>query len=349
MGALTIQAVDDARAVGAAAQAMVHAIRSGGGDLDAAVDWLEVNAVRVVGDPVDRFDAAGEAPSDEDLLALAASQLSIGTTLVAAEGAVESAQHADRLGAAVVALEGTADALEVRAAGPGVTHGFDTAPGGTPLDLRAAAHAALDEMAGAAADVATAVLDKTVAPLVERIPGPVRDLVDGLQLDVGGRLARWGLRAVRRGLEILQRLVDVDAIERARARVDGVLARLGQGEDADVLAGWAIGADAVRDEVDRRTRAARRAELVAELAALTARFVRLCAALRGVAVALAGLASVLALFQVTLPHAGAITLAGLVLIVGATVVLGRDYTGDLSWRVRGVGVLVRTVPDDPRP
>jgi hypothetical protein len=347
MGALTIQAVDDARAVGTAAQAMLYAIRSGTGDLDAAVDWLEVNAVRIVGDPVNRFDAPGEPPSEEDLLALAASQLGIGTTLVAAEAAAESTRHADRLDVAITALEGTADSLEMDNAGPAVKQGFDTAPHGTPLDVRAAAYAALDEMAGGAAEVATAVLDNTLKPVVERIPGPVRDLVDGLHLDVGGRLVRWGLRAVRRGLDLLQRLVDIDAIERVRARIDSVLERLGRNEDAGVLAGWAIGADAVRDEVARRNKPAERAELVAELADLTTRFVRLCGALRGVAIALAGLASVLALLQITLPHAGAITIAGLVLIIGATVVLGRDYTGsdDLPGRVRGVGILLRTVPD----
>ena len=241
MGAAMDRTVEDARSVGAAAHGLLLAIRAGGADVDSAVDWLEVNAVQVIGDPTKGFDADGEAPTDEELLATATAQLSIGTTLLAAEAATESPQQVGMLQAATGALDGVADALAVDGAGPLVTQGFDVSPGGVLRSVNDAARAALDEMAGGAAEVATSVLDKTLKPVLEHIVAePIRNIVKDLDLDVGGRLGRWGLRAVRRGLDILWRLVSIDAIERVRDRIEAVLKRLGGGDDAAVLAGWAI-------------------------------------------------------------------------------------------------------------
>ena len=90
------------------------------------------------------------------------------------------------------------------------------------------------------------------------------------------------------------------------------------------------------------------ANLVAELANLSARFGRLCRLLRGVVVALAGAASALALLHVTMPHVVPLTAAGVVLVLGVTIVLGRDYTGasDLPGPVRGVRILLREASDE---
>jgi len=62
-------------------------------------------------------------------------------------------------------------------------------------------------------------------------------------------------------------------------------------------------------------------------------------------VVLVGLGGLLALLHVTLPHSLTVTTIGLALVLGAAVVIGRDYTGasDLPGRVRGVRlVLVET-------
>lgn len=343
--------VQDARSVGNAASALLRKVRSGQGDVETALDRLELNAVRAIESPVQGFDTGpGGQPTDEDVLAVALSQLGIGNTLLAAESAVASPEQTDRLESAVLALEGTADALEAEDAESALVQGFDTSPGGVPLPLVDAARTALDEMASTAAEVATAVLDKTLQPIVQRVPDPLPSLGEELDLDIPGRLTRWGLRAVRRGLDLLLRLVDLQAIERVRGRIDQVLARLGQGEDGTVLAGWAIGADAVRASLtDRAPSEVGHSALVQELADLTERFLRLCRLLRRVAVVIAGLAATLALLHVTVPHALALTTLGLVLVLGAVVIVGRDYTGatDLPGRVRGVRLVVGAVRDAP--
>src|SRR6266581_3593506 len=95
--AMRTDAVQDARSVAAAASAVLRTIRNGEEGLDVALDRLEVQAVRVVGEPVRGFDAVGGAQlDDEDLLAAAMTQLGIGDTLLSAEAAVESAPQTDR-------------------------------------------------------------------------------------------------------------------------------------------------------------------------------------------------------------------------------------------------------------
>lgn len=336
-------AVQDARSVAAAGGAVVRAIHGGPAALDDAVDRLELLAVRTVGQPVRGFDAAGAQVDDEDLVAVALTQLGIGNTLLSAEAAIESASQTKGLESAVATLERTADALDAQDAAPDLVHGFDTRPGGAERGVVDAALAALGEMAEATAEVVSGTLDRAMKPITSRIPATLQGLATDLDLDLPGRLARWGLRAVRRGLDLLLELVDLDAIERARARLDDMLARLGRGEDVLVLSGWAIGADAVRAQLDKPDRPlAGGAELVDELARLTERFVRLCHLLRRVAVLVAGLAATLALLHVTLPHAATVTAVGMVLVLASTVVIGRDYTGatDLPGRVRGVRVLL---------
>jgi hypothetical protein len=345
-------AVEGARSIGNAASALLRTVGTDQGNLETSLERLELNAVRAVDQSTQRFDAgtSGE-PTEEDMLVVALSQLSIGNTLLAAESAVASPQQTDRLRSAVTELETMADALEAEDALPTLVQGFDTSPDGSLLGVVDAALAALDEMASTAADVATAVLDKALKPLVERVPATLRDLGGELNLDIPGRLARWGLRAVRGGLDLLLQLVDLEAVERVRARIDQVLARLGQGEDSVVLAGWAIGADAVRAILSDRDPSQRteREALVRELAELTERFGRLCRLLRRIAVAVASLAATLALLHIALPQAVAVTTLGLVLVLAAVVVVGRDYTGasDLPGRVRGVRLLVGAGQDAP--
>lgn len=336
-------AVRDARSVGGAADAVARAIRSNG-DVESALDQLELQAAHIVGDSVQGFDADGVEPSDEELLAIAVSQLGIGTTLLCTEAAAAPTAGGSvaELQSAVTTLERTADALEEHGAAAPLEQGFDTRPGGSPLPVADAALAALDEMADAAGDVATAILDRTLKPLVDRVPAPLKDIGTQLGLDIPGRLARWGLRAVRKGLDLLLRLVDFEAVERYRERLDAVLTRLGQGEDAAVLSGWAIGVEAVRAEVTAGRPAGVDEALVRELAGLADRFAQLCRLLRRVAGLIAGLAATLALFQITLAHAVGVTALGLVLVLAAMVALGRDYTGasDIPGRVRGVRVLL---------
>lgn len=326
--------VGDVRSVARAVQALARTVRSGG-DVERAADRLELNARRAV-DVSERGFGPEEAPEDDELLAVALTQLSIGSALCQAEHTFLTRNGATALDSVSSSLESTADLLENLEAPPAQVLGFDSVDGLNQSVLEAG-QATLDEMAASAADVAAATLNRLAKPIIDRVPD---DLKENLGADLPGRLAGIALRAVRRGLELLQRLVNLELVERIRADIDNVLDRLGKGQDRTVLAGWAIGVTSVRaglvEPADGAGTALRR-----ELDELAARFAKLCKLLRRIALVVAGLGATLAFIHVTLPHAAAITAIGLVVVLGAVIVLGRDYTGanDLPGRVRGVRLL----------
>jgi len=226
-GSVRDQAIADARSVGSAAGVLARALKEGSGREADAADQLELQGTLAVEESIAGFASAEkEETSDEDLLAASVSQFGIGLTLISAEAAMSPDGRADQLDQAILLLERNADDIEAGGAKPGAPDHFDTQPGGVMLRPHAAAIAALEEMAGAAAEVATSVLDKALKPLIDKVPAELSDLVAKLEIDVGGRIARLGLKAVRRGFYLLLTLVDVDVIERARDRVDSVLTRL---------------------------------------------------------------------------------------------------------------------------
>jgi hypothetical protein len=345
--ALREQAVTNARSMSAAADSLLRALPAGGDNLERAADRLESRAAAVLDDSVAAFDSTQQgqaAPSDEELLADSLSQFSIGLTLIAADTAMSSAPQEHRLGAAIADLDRTADVLEAASAEQSVVRGFDTHPGGEGLSVKDAALAALDEMAATAATVATSLVSRTIRPLIDHLPDDLGSALAKLNADVTGRFLRWGLRAVRRGLDLLLSMADLPAVERVRDRIDHVLVRLGQGSDPAVLTGWAIGVEDVREKLSSGSvlGASDNEDLVATLAELASRYSSLCTLLKRIAAVITGLAAALALVQITVPHSLAITTAGLVLVLGTLIVLGRDYTGanDLPGSVRGVRLLV---------
>lgn len=340
-------AAADARSVASAATSFLRSVRSPERDLDTSLDRLEIQARRAIETSEHGFDSSTEPVSDEVVLAEALAQLGIGVTLITAESAAEGPEGADQLEHAVTELEATASALETGAAVEGLVRGFDATPGGVALEVDDAALQALEEMSAAAGGVADTLLDKARKPLLKVIPEQFADPLARYGQEIGGRLLRWGLRAVQRGLELVLSLVDVAAVERVRDSLDLVLAGLDRGEAPHVLMSAAIGAQRVRSELATTPSSPPASEegqlaTVEDLVVLTDRFARLCSILRKVAAAVAGLAAALALLQLTLPHATAVTLAGLALVLGAVVVIGRDYTGasDLPGRVRGVRLVL---------
>jgi hypothetical protein len=342
---------DDARRVASAARDLVRAIDDVG-DVEQAVDALEACAKRAVDVTVHGFGAgqAGE-PDAEDMLAVALTQLEIGNTLLTAQHALTASGKALRLDSAATSLEDAADVADFLEAPASEVHGFD-ADRAAVTSVPDTAFAALDVMAAAAAGVTTAVLGKALTPAVDRVPDGLVDLADQ-RVDIPGRLARWGVQVVRQGLKLLTAVVSPEAVERARDRIDEVLARLGHGDDRLVLAGRAIGADSVRDRLaacvlssDSSDSGGAKSEIAgvaADLSRLTDRFSRLCRMLRRVAIAMVDLAATMAMVSVTIQDAALLTTSLLVLVIAALVLLGREYTGawDLAGPVRGV-LLVAT-------
>jgi hypothetical protein len=328
MNATTIpDAAINARSVATAANSLLRALRTDG-DLDGALDRLELQAARSVGAHVQAFDNSATPRSEEEILAEALSQLGIGNTLLCAEAIAQRGRVATDLEASIRSLEDTADAIETLEAQPILTQGFDASPDGVDMGIADAASAALEEMAHAAGEVVTATLDKAFRPIFKLVPTAFTDLGDAFDIDIPGRLVRWGVRAVARGLDLVLQLVHVEAIERQRATVDSVLTRLGSGDDPAIIAGWFIGADSIRAELAVATDlGAERRELVDELVRLSARFVRLCRLLRRTALLVVGIAGLFALYPAAATHALVVTGVGLAIVLGTTIVLGRMYTG----------------------
>ncbi len=337
-----LRAADSARAVSDAALGVLRRVRADDPDTESAVDRLELQLRLAAEEAVQGFEDESTV-TEADLLATAASQLGIGLTALSAEVALSTPRDAATLESSSQDLGRLADALERPPQRPDWVQGFD-ADGAQPAGLADAAAAALDRMTSVAASVVTVVLDKALKPLVAKVP-------DGMQAtladwDIPGRIARWGLRAIRRSLDLLSRLIDSAAIERLRKQIDDVLSRLGQGEDRTVVAGWAIGADAVRAIPSVERSADGRAIGVRQLAELSERFDKLCDLLRRIAGLIVSIGPVLALLSV--PHAGLIVPVGLILVVGAVLMLGRDYTGatDLPGSVLGVRLILEGKVDD---
>lgn len=331
--------VQDARSVSSAARALARALDGRGTDVRTALDTLELHARRVVED-AERGFADDAAFSEESLLQEALVQLEVGATLCAAEQA--QAGRTGELTSAAAQLDQAADAIDTLDGSVSELRGFDAATfTGNAGD---AALLALDEMAAAAGEVAAKVLGDTFKPLLDKVPQELRDLLGGLAEPAG--LLRWAMRAVRKGIDLLTRLVDLPVLETAGQRVDEVLERLGKGEDGTVIAGSVIGADAVRARLREIGPVADSGTLVQELADVAERYGRLCTLLGRVAVAVTGLSAVLAVLQITLAHAAAITTAGLAVVLCVLVVLGRDHTGasDVPGGVRGIRVLIEDRP-----
>lgn len=327
--------VQDARSVSSAARALARALDGRGTDTRTALDTLELHARRIVED-ADRGFAPEASPSDEALLQEALIQFEVGATLCAAEQA--RAGRTSDLTAAAAQLDQAADTIDHLDSSVSGLRGFDAAT--FTESATDAALLALEEMAASASEVAGKVLGKTFKPLLDRVPQELRDLLGDLVQPEG--LLRWAMRAVRKGIELLTRLVDLPVLETARDRVDDVLARLGKGEDGAVIAGSVIGADTVRAWLADAGPAPEDPALVGELAGVAERYGRLCTLLGRVAVAVTSLAALLAALQITVAHAAAITATGLGIVLCALVVLGRDHTGanDLPGGVRGVRWLI---------
>ncbi|MCS7477442.1 hypothetical protein ACFFQW_22110 [Umezawaea endophytica] len=330
---------ESTRSVASAANTLVHAIRTDGYDVGLAFDRLESNAKRTVGDSTRGFAPVAE-PSDQELLESALAQLSIGATLCVADGVLIDPARVGELQSAAASLAFTSDVLENVGRESGPIRGFD-GTGDADRSVLEVARESLDSLSTAAAEVTTSLLDKTFRPVVDQVPTVLRDLVTDLDVATPSRLLTLALRAIRRGLSLLLRLADFTAVERLRADLDEVLTRLGRGEDGTVIAGWAIGATSVGKGLTEPVGAEKR--LVARrLGDLVRTFDKVCTILGRIAVVITGLAGVLALVQITLPQAAALTSTGLVLVLAALVLAGRDHTGatDLPGRVRGVRLLV---------
>lgn len=333
------RASDNARTVADGANSLLRALRNGT-DPQAAMDRLELRAARCL----DQADNFFDAPADSDQegrLAEAISLLGIGTTLLQADATVDRGGSANDLAGSIASLEGTADAIDLLQAESSRIQRFD---GGTGTDgsLRDVALRALDQMAGSACDVVMLVLDKVAGPLIKKVPEGVTDIGKEFASDAPRRLARWALRSVRRGIDLLLRLIDLRTIHRQREIVDSLIDRLQGDSDPGVVVGWVIGADSARMAIlAGRPSSSDQDPRAAELHTLADRFARHCRLLRRAGVLIAAAAALLAPWDFA--SSAWLAPSGMLVVLLATVLLGRAHTGGSEnlLGVRGVKIVMQ--------
>ncbi len=347
-----------------AAQPVTEVARAGRALRDALDDpaTLALAADRLAGaaeDGLARLDAAGAAPglapeADDPagLLAAALSHLDIAGTMLAASRAV--GEHGPpepealdgplrRIDATATLLAGQA-ALAVPAAPPRST---------SVAEAAASLKEQLDRTVEDIVSRSTTVIGGSLTGIHDRGPAAVRrawDLIDQkLHLDqIGGKLARIGLRALRGALAMLARIVPAAWLTDVRARVDRLIAAVDRNGPGRAVVAAVLGADHPPEPAAPQPSTVDVARLdrgTGDLAALAASYGRLMDLCGGIGSGIGVAATVAGALRLAIPQLGAMILAAHVLLVGCVVVLGRDHIDAGAGMPAGHGLVrgVRTI------
>lgn len=277
----------------------------------------------------------GQVPEDAaELLAATLSQLGVAGTMFAASDAVGEQGPAEpsALDEPLRRLDATVSLL---------IQPLPPTPQGIVAAARSAsvpeAVAALEkQLARTVDDIvarSTKVIGGSLSGIHDKGPQAVREAWDmineKLHLDqIGGKLAKLGLRAFRAALAMLSRIVPAAWLTSVRERVDRLIASVDKGGPGKAVVGIVLGADALAEptRLDQSTLDTERLDkATADLAELAAKYGRLMDLCGGVATAV-GLASKLTVvLRLAVPQLGILIMAAHVLVVGGVVTLGRDH------------------------
>lgn len=286
----------------------------------------QVGAERAIGIALVGEDA-------EELLAATLSQLGVAGTMFAASEAVGEHGPAEpgALDEPLRRLDATV-ALLTQPETPAV-QGIGAPPASANV---ADAVAALQRQLGRTIDEiiarSTKVIGGSLTGIHDRGPEALRnawDLVNQkLHLDqIGGKLAKLGLRAFRSALAMLARIVPAGWLTGIRAQVDRMIAAVDERGPGKAAVAVAIGADRLAElrldqsgsdpaKLDRGTGD------LAELATKYGKLMDLCGSI-GTAIGLS--VKLTAVLRLAVPQLAVIILAAHLLVIGSVIVLGRDH------------------------
>ncbi|WP_410592761.1 hypothetical protein [Amycolatopsis sp. lyj-23] len=287
------------------------------------------------------FDGLGAQPTPErrqeaadEVLASALGQFQVANTLLAASIAVgeEGEAEPSALDESLQQLDRTVAVLAV--APPEDPPSPDSATEkGAVLALCNQLSKTLEELTKRSLDVVT----ESITGIRDGGPKPMQDMWDWVKEkvrsdEIGGRLAKLGLRALQGAVDLLNRVVPSERLAAVRERVERLVRSAADGSPGLATLGVVLGADEAargcREKLDRSgldpgKLGAATGELV-ELGGKHAKVMDLCAWI-GTAVSLA--APVTLFVKLVIPHLHLILLGVHVLLVAAVVVIGREYVG----------------------
>jgi hypothetical protein len=170
---------------------------------------------------------------------------------------------------------------------------------------------------------------------------------DTLHLDkIGGKLAKLGLRLFSSALDLLSRLMPSARLAAIREELDTLIGKLDQGSPTEAIVGSVLGVNAARPAA---TEAFKRSGLdmkqldggTAALAMLAVRHDKQLELWDAVSSAIGYARLAAAFLKIVIPNLGMITLGANMVVVGAVVVIGRDYVaGDGPDGNNGVRMIV---------
>lgn len=291
-------------------------------------------------------------PDDtEALLAAALSQLGVAGTMFAASEAV--GEHGPAEPTALDEPLRRLDATVALLSRPPVQGIATPPPSATAADALAALRRQLGRTVDELISRSTKVISGSLTGIHDRGPTEVRkawDMInDKLHLDeIGGKLARIGLRALRSALGMLARIVPASWLAGIRANVDHLIESTDRRGPAKALVGAAIGADrlAAPDNDPSTLDTAKLDRGTADLAELTAKYGKLMDLCGGIGTAVGLAAKLAGTLRLAVPQLGVVILAAHVLVIGGVVVLGRDHADaglDPGEQGRGMVRGVRTI------
>jgi hypothetical protein len=293
-------------------------------------------------------------PEDtEALLAAALSQLGVAGTMFAASEAV--GEHGPAEPSALDEPLRRLDATVALLARPPVQSIATPPPSASPADALASLRRQLARTVEELISRSTKVIGGSLTGIHDRGPAEVRkawDMINAkLHLDeIGGKLARVGLRALRSALALLARVVPASWLDGIRANVDHLIENTDRRGPAKTIVGAAIGADRLAEPAVADPSTLDTAKLdrgTADLAELTAKYGKLMDLCGGIGTAIGLAAKLTGVLRLSVPQLGVVILSAHVLVIGGVVVLGRDHADagldpgeDGRGLVRGVRTII---------
>jgi len=281
-------------------------------------------------------------PAVDELLAAALSQIEVANTLLAASHAVgeQGAVASTALDQQLVQLDHAVNLLSESDVQPIQRFQGDVPVASSTVEevvaaLSRQALTTLDAMTAQSTDV----LIRSVTVIHDGGPAKIKEAWnwanENLRLDqIGGKLARLGLRALHAALQLLEKVFPRARLAAIENDVEQLIKDMTPGRTVSVMVGAALGVPAVREWVREilgrpgldRDRLAVGTE---ELVALSAQHTRRLDLWSGISTAIGAARTLTVVVRIALPHLGLIIMGANLVVVGAVLTVGRKSTAEV--------------------